>query len=126
MIAKLCSTAFKKTSRRILEDARGNFAVPPGTQPEAMESEDLRVGMKRAAEDIARSKFVIYNFSPVFQWGLALSDTAAAAVRTGASVAAAPVCTSAPAALQRPAFASAEGRSWTPCRCSTCAPACWK
>ena len=96
MIAKLCSTAFKKTSRRILEDVRGNFAVPPGTQPEAMESEDLRVGMKRAAEDIARSKFVIYNFSPVFQWGRALSDTAAAAVRTGASVAAAPVCTSTP------------------------------
>jgi hypothetical protein len=46
-----------------LEDVRGNFAVPPGTQPEAMESEDLRVGMKRAAENISRSKFEVYNFS---------------------------------------------------------------
>ena len=126
MIAKLCSTAFKKSSRRILEDVRGNFAVPPGTQPETIESDELLVGMKRAAEEISRSKFVIYNFSPVFQWGRARSGTAAAAARTGASVAAAPVCTSAPAALQRPALASAEGRSWTPCRCSTCAPACWK
>ena len=63
MIAKLCSTAFKKSSRRILEDVRGNFAVPPGTQPEAMESEDLRVGMKRAAENISRSKFEVYTFA---------------------------------------------------------------
>ena len=80
----MCSTAFKKSSRRILEDVRGNFAVPSGTQPETIESDELRVGMKRAAEDIARSKFVIYNFSPVFQWGRARSGTAAAAARTGA------------------------------------------
>ena len=46
-----------------MENVRGNFAVPPGTQPEAMVSDDLRVGMKRAAADIARSKFEVYNFS---------------------------------------------------------------
>jgi hypothetical protein len=46
-----------------LEDVRGNFAVPPGTQPEAIESDDLRVGMKRAAENISRSKFEVYNFA---------------------------------------------------------------
>ena len=63
VIAKLCSTAFKKNSSRILEDVRGNYAVPPGTQPEAMVSDELRVGMKRAAEDISRSKFEVYNFS---------------------------------------------------------------
>ena len=39
--------------------------MPPGTQPEAMVSDDLlvRVGMKRAAVDISRSKFEVYNFS---------------------------------------------------------------
>ena len=46
LIAKLCSSAFKKSTRRILENVRGNFAVPPGTQPEAMVSDDLRVGLK--------------------------------------------------------------------------------
>ena len=63
VIAKLCSSAFKKNSRRILEDVRGIYAVPPGTQPDAMVSDDLRVGMKRAAADISRSKFEVYNFS---------------------------------------------------------------
>ena len=43
VIAKLCSTAFKKNTRRILEDVRGNYAVPRGTQPEAMVSDELRV-----------------------------------------------------------------------------------
>ena len=38
VIAKLCSSAFKKSTRRILENVRGNYAVPPGTQPEAMVS----------------------------------------------------------------------------------------
>ena len=37
--------------------------MPPGTQPDAMVSDDLRVGMKRAAADISRSKFEVYNFS---------------------------------------------------------------
>ena len=34
--------------------------MPPGTQPEAMESDDLPVGMK---VDISRSKFEVYNFA---------------------------------------------------------------
>ena len=63
VIAKLCSTAFKKSTRRILENVRGNYAVPPGTQHEAIISDDLRVGMKRAAEGISRSKFEAYNFA---------------------------------------------------------------
>ena len=63
VIAKLCSSAFKKSSRRILENGRENYAVPPGTQPDAMVSDDLRVGMKRAAADISRSKFEVYNFA---------------------------------------------------------------
>ena len=44
VIAKLCSTAFKKNSRRILENVRGNYAVTPGTQPEAKVSDELRLG----------------------------------------------------------------------------------
>ena len=63
VIAKLCSSAFKKSTRRILENVRENYAVPPGTQPDAMVSDDLRVGMKRAAADISRSKFEVYNFA---------------------------------------------------------------
>jgi hypothetical protein len=43
-----------------LENVLGNYAVPPGTQPEAMESFDLLVGMK---VNICRSKFDVYNFA---------------------------------------------------------------
>ena len=53
VIAKLCSTSFKKGSRRILENVRQNYAVPPGTQPEAIESNELWIGMKHAAVDIS-------------------------------------------------------------------------
>ena len=34
--------------------------MPPGTQPEAVESDERRVGMK---VDISRSKFEVYNFA---------------------------------------------------------------
>ncbi len=37
--------------------------MPPGTQPEAIESDKLRVGMKHDAVDISRSKFEVYNFA---------------------------------------------------------------
>ena len=57
------SSPFKKSTCRILENVRENYAVPPGTQPDAMVSDDLRVGMKRAAADISRSKFEVYNFA---------------------------------------------------------------
>ena len=58
VIAKLCSSAFKNSTRRTLENVRGNYAVPPGTQPEAIESDELLVGMK---VDISRSKFEVYK-----------------------------------------------------------------
>ena len=57
------SSPFKKSTRRILENVRGNYVVLPGIQPEAMVSDDLRVEMKRAAADISRSKFEVYNFA---------------------------------------------------------------
>ena len=64
VIAKLSSSAFKKSTRRILENVHGNYAVPPGTQADAMVSDDdLWVGMKPAAADISRSKFEVYIFS---------------------------------------------------------------
>jgi hypothetical protein len=48
-----------------LEDVSGSYAVPHGTQlePEATESDELLVGIKRAAVDISRSKFEVYNFA---------------------------------------------------------------
>ena len=63
VIAKLCSSAFKRNTRRIWEDVCGHYAVPPGTQLGAIESDELQVGMKRAAEDISRSKFEVHNFA---------------------------------------------------------------
>ena len=74
VIAKLCSSAFKKSTRRILENVRGNYAVPPGTQPEAIICDDLRVGMKRAAEGISRSKFEAYNFATRYDLSEAATD----------------------------------------------------
>ena len=64
--------------------------------------------------------------APVFRWGQARSGNGAAAARICAAGAAAPVCTSMPAAQQRLALATAESLSSTPCRCCTPAPACWK
>ena len=46
-----------------MEDVHGHYAVPHGTQPGAIESDELQVGMKRAAADISRSKFEVYNFA---------------------------------------------------------------
>ncbi len=67
VIAKLCSShessAFRRNTRRISDDVRGNYAVPPGAHPEAIESYELCLGMKRAAVDISRSKFEVYNFA---------------------------------------------------------------
>ena len=37
VIAELCSSAFKRNTRRILEDVNEHYAVPPGTQPGAIE-----------------------------------------------------------------------------------------
>ena len=56
-----------------MENVRGNFAVPPGIQPEAMVSDDLRVGMK---VDIChgRSKFEVYNFATRYNLSEAAID----------------------------------------------------
>ena len=62
MLAKLC-TGFKKANVKIIENIRGHYAVPPGTQPDGILSYELRVGMKRAASQISRSEYEIYSFS---------------------------------------------------------------
>ena len=56
-----------------MENVRGNFAVPPGIQPEAMVSDDLRVGMK---VDIChgRSKIEVYNFATRYDLSEAAID----------------------------------------------------
>ncbi len=63
MIAKMCS-GFKKGNVRIVENIRGHYAVPPGTQPDGILSDEYyRAGMKRAAATISRSQYEIYSFS---------------------------------------------------------------
>ena len=62
MLAKLC-TGFKKANVKIVENVRGHYAVPPGTQPDGLLSDELRVGMKRAASQTSRSEYEIYSFS---------------------------------------------------------------
>ena len=62
ILAKLC-TGFKKAYVKIIENVRGHYAVPPGTQPDGILSDELRVGMKRAASQISRSEYEIYSFS---------------------------------------------------------------
>ena len=62
MLAKLC-TGFKKANVKIIENIRGHYAVPPGTQPDGILSDELMVGMKRAASQISRSEYEIYSFS---------------------------------------------------------------
>jgi hypothetical protein len=62
MIAKLTS-GLKKTTLRIVEDVRSHYAVSAEEQPDGILSDELRVGMKRAAAAIPRSEFEIYSFS---------------------------------------------------------------
>ena len=45
MLAKLCS-GFKKGNVRIVENIRGHYAVPPGTQPDGILSDEYLAGMK--------------------------------------------------------------------------------
>ena len=54
MLAKLC-TGFKKANIKILESVWDHYAVPPGTQPDGILSDNLRVEIKRAASKISRS-----------------------------------------------------------------------
>jgi hypothetical protein len=62
MIAKL-TAGLKKISRKVVEDVRSHYAVPAEEQPDGILSDELRVGMKRAAAAIPRSEFEIYTFS---------------------------------------------------------------
>jgi hypothetical protein len=62
MLAKLC-TGFKKANIKIVDSVRDHYAVPPGTQPDGILSDDLWVGLKRAASQISRSQFEIYAYS---------------------------------------------------------------
>jgi hypothetical protein len=64
MPAKLC-TGFKKANIKIVESIWDHYAVPPGTQPDRLLSDDfkLREGMIRAASKFSRSEFEIYAYS---------------------------------------------------------------
>ena len=62
MLAKLC-TGFKRAKIKIVDIVWDHYAVPPGKQPDGILSDDLRVGVKRAAENISRSLFEIYSYS---------------------------------------------------------------
>jgi hypothetical protein len=62
MLAKLC-TGFKKANMRIVENIRGHYAVPQGTQPDGILSDEYLAGMKRAASQISRSQYEIYSCS---------------------------------------------------------------
>ena len=45
-----------------VSEFRDRYVVAPGIQEEGIESMELRVGMKRAADHISRSQYEIYNF----------------------------------------------------------------
>ncbi len=62
LTAKLCCP-LKKLNVRIVENGCGQFDVPFGTPPVGIETDELRVGMKRAAAKISRSQYEIYSFA---------------------------------------------------------------
>jgi hypothetical protein len=55
--------SFEKSNVRIVEKLRGHFDVPLGIPPIGIKTDELRVGMKRAAAQISGSQFEIYSFS---------------------------------------------------------------
>ena len=61
MIAKF-TCCLKKSTILIIEDVRSHYAVL-GQQPAGIVSDELRVGMKRAAAAITRSEYEIYSFA---------------------------------------------------------------
>ena len=62
MLAKL-TAGLKKSTIRVVEDVRSHYAVSASEQPDGVLSDELRVGMKRAAADVPRSQFEIYSFA---------------------------------------------------------------
>ncbi len=73
MIAKLIA-GLKKSTLRIVEDVRSHYAVSAEEQPDGILSDELRVGMKRAAAAIPRSEFEIYSFSTRHNLSKAATD----------------------------------------------------
>ena len=57
------TAALNKSTLRIVENVRGHYAVSGGEQPDGILSNELRVGMKRAAAAISRSQYEIYSFA---------------------------------------------------------------
>jgi len=55
--------ALNKSTLRIVENVRGHYAVSGGEQPDGILTNELRVGMKRAAAAISRSQYEIYSFA---------------------------------------------------------------
>ena len=62
VLSKMSELPFRLASDFVSE-VRGRYVVAPGIQAEGSESMELRVGMKRAASQISRSQYEIYNFS---------------------------------------------------------------
>jgi hypothetical protein len=73
LISKLCGP-LKKSNVRIVENVRGHFDVPLGTPPIGIETDELRVGMKRAAAQISRSQYEIYSFATRHELSEAATD----------------------------------------------------
>jgi hypothetical protein len=73
LISKLCGP-LKKSNVRIVENVRGHFDVPLRTPPIRIETDELRVGMKRAAAQISRSQYEIYSFSTRHELSEAVTD----------------------------------------------------
>ena len=57
------TAALNKSTLRIVENVRGHYAVSGGEQPDGILTNELRVGMKRAAAAISRSQYEIYSFA---------------------------------------------------------------
>ncbi len=73
LISKLCGP-LKKSNVKIVENVRGHFDVPLGTPPIGIETDELRVGMKRAAAQISRSQYEIYSFATRHELSEAATD----------------------------------------------------
>jgi hypothetical protein len=63
-LAKLC-TGLKKANIEIVESIWNHYAVPPGTQPDRLYSDDFKLleGMIQAGSKFSRSQFQIYTYS---------------------------------------------------------------
>jgi hypothetical protein len=65
---------FEKSNVKIVENVRDHFDVSLGTPPIGIETDELRVGMKRAAAQISRSQYEIYSFATRHGFSEAATD----------------------------------------------------